>query len=226
MNSIIKNKLFAAAVVTGPAIIIALCILGLGLAGYENGMNFFEFTDAIYGRYYHHILIVYIIVLSVGFPFSLHLFKSNKIKLIHMLSSRKTLGRDIIWGILAGISSYIFLFIDLHIVLKIPVQKTDDGSIIILDVVSLVFFSGFFKELYFRGIPYYLLKQNYGEWKSFLFGNVCFAVLDWPNYGLSFFLGLIWYLFFRKKGSLIIPVIGHGVCNLLGIAVRAGIVHF
>jgi len=92
--------------------------------------------------------------------------------------------------------------------------------------ILLVIISGFFKELYFRGIPYYLLKDKFGEWKAFLFGNICFTILDWPNFGLSFFLGSIWYLFFRKRGTLIIPVAGHGLFNLLGILARAGALSF
>ena len=205
-----------------PAIIIALCIMCLGLIVHKNGMNLFELAGAIYDKYYHLILAAYIIVLPLFFPFALKLFRANGISITQELTSRKTIYGDIALGILAGISSYIFFFLDVHMVLKMPVEKADNISLILLEILSLVIVSGFFKEIYFRGIPYFLLKGKLGEWKSFLFGNICFTILDWPNFGLSFFLGLIWYLFFRKRGSLIIPIIGHGFFNLIGILARAG----
>jgi membrane protease YdiL (CAAX protease family) len=152
------------------------------------------------------------------------LFRNNDITIFKKLtSSSKNIFGDITLGIIAGISSFIFLFLDIHVLLKMPVEKTGSISIILLEIVSLVIISGIFKEIYFRGIPFYLLKNKYGEWKAFFFGNICYTILDWPNYGLSFFLGLIWYLFFRKRGSLIIPIIGHGLCNLLGVLARAGV---
>jgi membrane protease YdiL (CAAX protease family) len=209
-----------------PAIIIALCIMFLGFIVHKGGMNLFGLTSAIYDGYYPIILATYLIVLPLFFPFTLKLLKNNKISLFQKLTSKKTILTDITFGILAGISSYIFFFLDVHVMLKMPVEKTGNIQLVILEIVSLVFISGFFKEIYFRGIPYYLLKDKFGEWKTFLFGNICFTILDWPNFGLSFFLGLIWYLFFRKRGSLIIPVIGHGLCNLLGILARVGAFSF
>jgi hypothetical protein len=213
-------------IVTSPAIIIALLIAYLGFFVYKSGMNLFELASAIHDTYYLVILMSYIVVLPVFFPFAIKVFRNNGISLIQSMTSKKTLLRDVIFGILAGISSYIFFFLDVHVILKMPIEKSENSLLVILEVVSLVIVSGFFKEIYFRGIPYLLLRSRYGEWKSFLFGNICFTILDWPNFGLSFFLGLIWYLFFRKRGSLIIPIIGHGIFNLLGILARYGALRF
>lgn len=209
-----------------PAIIIALCIAGLGCIVHKRGMNLFELTSAIHDKYYLVILTTYIIVLPIFFPFALKLFRNNGISLAQNLTSKKTFLPDITYGILAGISSYTFFFLDVHVILKMPIEKTENSLLPVLEIVSLVIVSGFFKEIYFRGIPYFLLKSRYGEWKSFLFGNICFTILDWPNFGLSFFLGVIWYLFFRDRGSLIIPMIGHGLFNLLGILARCGVFGF
>ncbi len=213
-------------IIASPAILIALCILCLGFFVHKSGMNLFELTSAINDKYYLTILTVYIIVLPLFFPFALKLFRNNGISLFQNLTSKKTFFRDITFGILAGICSYIFFFLDVHVALKMPIEKTGNVFLTILEIISLVIVSGFFKEIYFRGIPYLLMKKKYGEWKSFLFGNICFTILDWPNFGLSFFLGLIWYLFFRKRGSLIIPIIGHGLFNLLGILARNGALSF
>lgn len=213
-------------ITASPAIIIALCIGSLAFFVHKSGMNLFELTSAIYDKYYLLILVLYIIVLPLFFPFAIKLFRINGISLIKGLTSRNTLFRDISFGILAGVSSYIFFFLDVHVALKMPIEKSGNVFLIILEIVSLVIVSGFFKEIYFRGIPYLLMRNRYGEWKSFLFGNICYTILDWPNLGLSFFLGLIWYLFFRKKGSVIIPIIGHGLFNLLGILARCGALSF
>lgn len=189
-------------------------------------MNLFELTSAIYKNYYTVILLIYVIILPLFFPFALKLFRENGISVFQKLTSRKLIGRDILLGILAGISSYLFFFIDVHGVLKMPIEKADNVSLVLLEVLSLVFVSSFFKEIYFRGIPYILLKNRFGEWKFLLFGNIFFTILDWPNFGLSFFLGGIWYLFYRKKDSLIIPIIGYGLFNFLGILARIGFFTF
>jgi len=221
-----KHLFSGALIISLPALIIATCIAFLSLLVYKPGLNLFELTGAMYDKYYTEILIIYIIVLPIFFPFILKIFRENGTNLISNLTSRKTIYRDIILGILAGICSYIFFFIDVHIIMKMPIEKSNNISQILLEILSIVFVSGFFKEIYFRGIPYILLKGKYGEWKTFLYGNICFTILDWPNLGLSFFLGIIWYLFYRKNGSLIIPMIGHGLFNLLGILARIGIFSF
>lgn len=213
-------------ITASPAIIIALFIACLGFFVHKIGMNLFELTSAINDKYYLLILMSYIIVLPLFFPFAIKLFRNNGISLVQNITSKKTFLQDITFGVLAGICSYIFFFLDVHVALKMPIEKTGNLLLVILEIVSLVIVSGFFKEIYFRGIPYLLMKSRYGEWKSFLFGNICFTILDWPNLGLSFFLGLIWYLFFRKRGSLIIPIVGHGLFNLLGILARCGALSF
>ena len=221
-----KEKLGLMLITASPAIIIALFIACLGFVVHKSGMNLFELTSAIYDKYYLLILTSYIIVLPVFFPFAIKLFRNNGISLVQNITSKKTFLQDITFGVLAGICSYIFFFLDVHVALKMPIEKHGNSLLVILEIVSLVMVSGFFKEIYFRGIPYLLMKSRYGEWKSFLFGNICFTILDWPNFGLSFFLGCIWYLFFRKRGSLIIPIVGHGLFNLLGILARCGVLSF
>jgi len=213
-------------IMVSPAVIIALCIACLGIFVHKDGMNVFELTNAIYDKYYKIILTLYIIVLPLFFPFALKLFRNNGISFFQCFTSKTNLFRDILFGILAGVISYIFIFLDVHVLLKMPVEKTENVFLIIFEIISLVIVSGFFKEIYFRGIPYLLMKNKFGEWKSFLIGNICFTILDWPNLGISFFHGFIWYLFYRKRGSLIIPIIGHGLCNLLGILARAGALSF
>lgn len=217
-NSTIQSLL----VISLPSLLIAISLLLLATMTFEKGMNAFEFGGAMYDKFYPIILWVYIVILPVFFYFAIKLFRKNNIPLFSIITTGKTLARDITLGILAGICSYIFMFVSIHIVAKMPLERTDSPPLIFLEIISIVLFSGFFKELYFRGIPFYLLKDKYGEWKSFLIGNIFFMILDWPNLGLSFFLGFIWYLFFRKTGSLLIPVIGHGLCNFLGILARIG----
>jgi membrane protease YdiL (CAAX protease family) len=187
--------------ICSPALIIAMFIICLGFIVHKGDMDLFELTSAIYDKYYFAILSAYLIVLPAFFPFVQKKFKENGISLVRIFSSKKSLCGDLILGALAGISSYIFFFLDVHVVLKMPVEKAGNIPLILLEVLSLVIIAGFFKEIYFR-------------------------ILDWPNFGLSFFLGLIWYLFFRKRGSLIIPVVGHGLFNLLGILARAGALSF
>lgn len=90
-------------------------------------------------------------------------------------------------------------------------------GIVILRIVALVFVSGICKEIYFRGIAKTFCGNVMGETTALLLFNVMFAMLDWYNFGFSFFAGLVWLWAYKKTGHLITSMIAHGGANLIGI---------
>lgn len=220
-----SSKLILFSVVL-PSVLTALTIGIFAVMSWQPGLGIFEFVALTWDKFYTPILVTYIIILFACFPLVVSAFKKEDLTLRDHITSPEKLKGDILFGVMAAICSYIFFYIDVHVLLKMPVHKIENISLVFLEIVSLVLVSGIFKEIYFRGIPYVLLRPKIGEWKAFFIGNICFALLDWPNLGLSFFLGFIWYLFYRKRGSLLIPIIGHGVFNLCGILARSGALGF
>jgi CAAX amino terminal protease family. len=221
-----SNPMEAAMLFVVPAIIIAGFELLLEASIYKPNMNLYDLTGKLDSNYSLIMLLLYVIVLVSLFPLTLCLFKKNGLELKHKFFRRGEKSKDILFGITAGLSSYAFGIIINHVILKFPIYKYENVHQLPIAIISLVIVSGLLKEIYFRGIPYIFLKDAFGEWTAFLMGNICFTILDWPNVGYSFFLGLIWYLFYRKRGSLSIPVIAHGLHNLLYMLAGLGAFSF
>ena len=209
-----------------PALVIALFELFLGASVCKSGMSLPEVISKMYEEYLVIILLLYTVVSVVLFPMTISFFHRNGKKLRQYFFRKEGRWKDILLGVLAGIVPYTAVTLIYDVMIYGSVAGYGDKSMLPLDIISTVFVSGFFKEIYFRGIPYIFLKDKMGEWPAFLLGNLCFAILDWPNLGLSFLLGGAWYLFYRKRGSLIIPVIAHGLYNLLIILGSLGAFHF
>ena len=221
-----NNPREAVRLVVIPAVIIATFELLLVASIYKPNMNLVDLSLKLESNYSLIMLLLYIIVLVPLFPLTVCLFKKNGLKLSQQFFKKGEKGKDILFGVIAGIVSYIPLLVINNVILKVPISKYQNISQVPVAIISIVIVAGFFKEVYFRGIPYILLKNSFGEWTAFLMGNICFAILDWTNIGFSFVLGSIWYLFYRKRGSLSIPIIAHGLYNLLGILTSLGVFSF
>lgn len=211
-----------------PAIIIALIELTIGLVGYEQDMNIIKFVSSIFLKYKLVNYFMYIVVLVGTFPLVLLLFKKHGISLkAELIPDKRKVINYIFFGLIAGIVTSAIRFTLMHILAGIPLEKNDNSiAVNILFIMSLVLVSGFFKEILFRGIPRIFLQNQIGEWTAFLIANICFAILDWPNLGLSFIFGTVWYLFYRKQKSLLVPIIAHGFHNLFGLLVSTGLLAF
>lgn len=222
-----KVGLFEVALIMAiPALLIGLFELLLVTLSIEQGMGVVETSVAMYSKYGIVMQYMYIIVLLPILPIALVLYKKYGISFKDQIFSKKGKLKDVLFGVMAAITSFMFQYIILHVIIGAPINKLNDTSIFILSFISIVLVSGFCKEIYFRGLPFVFLKEHLGEWGSFLLGNICFIVLDWQNLGLSFCFGLIWYMYYRKRGALIIPIIGHGGLNLLSLLARAGAFSF
>ncbi len=218
-QSLQKRTSFLKVILIPTVVAITMAIIELTPAAqaYRQTMGVFEFlSHVISGAPYYFALIL---VLAAAFPVTYCMFKESGIKLGSCIINKKKLPLDIVSGILAAALSYGFSFLVNQVILRYPVWRPGFNGIWILSFFSLVLASGFFKEIYFRGLANHFLKTELGEWPAFLLINLLFAVLDWQNLGMSFVYGLIWIYFYRKRNRMIVPIIGHGFHNLIAMSI-------
>ncbi|HQA59319.1 MAG TPA: type II CAAX endopeptidase family protein [Acetivibrio sp.] len=209
-----------------PSLIIAFFQLILAYTVYVPGMGIYDLTGAMLAKYDLIRILMYALIIACFFPIAITFYKSNGINIEKEFFADSKYLMDIGLGIAAAVSSFTVSYIIVHIISGFPVYRFQGYNTLWLNILSYVIVSGICKEVYFRGIPFIFLEHEFGEWPAFLFANICFTILDWPNVGLSFVLGLVWYLFYRKRGSLIIPVIGHGLYNFLCTLASMGVFSF
>ena len=164
---------------------------------------------------------IFLLVLFISLPFALILFKENNISIKDAIYNKKTLIKDIVLGIILGIISagvaYLFSLMRTfgssseHVVLY-----NQHVTTYILGIFSLSIVCGCLKELYFRGFAKYFLADTLGEKTSYILTAILFGIVDWQNMGSSIILGLLWAWAYNKNGKLIVPMVAHGIINLIG----------
>ena len=217
----IKNAGKALAITTTLTLFIATFEMVNALSFYRPGMNLLDIASYVQANKWIFAF-TFIIGNLVLLPSALFLYKANGISLKKETFERETLGGDILLGvILAIIASLISL-------LWLPIYKgrtelafVEDGKmgagVTILYVISLVFVSGIFKEIFYRGFAKRFCGPIFGEMTALLLFNLLFALLDWYNFGYSFVLGLICIFGYQKRKHMIVPMIIHGGTNLISI---------
>ena len=168
----------------------------MAAGSYRPGMNIFDIAS-----YATADMNTYCLILILGnlilLPFAILLYHQSGLSLKKEIAEKKTLGRDILLGLAALAASvivslgYSFVFAAGRSELAFNEADTSVGTTI-MKIISLVFVSGICKEIYFRGFAKSFVGSVLGETKALLLLNILFALLDWYNFGFSFFAGLIW----------------------------------
>ena len=193
----------------------------MAIGGYKPGMNIFDiatYANADMNAYCLILILANLILL----PFAILLYHQSGISLKKELAEKKTRVRDILFG-LAALAltlvlalAYSFVYTAGRSELAFTDTDTSVGTTV-MKIISLVFVSGICKEIYFRGFAKSLVGSVLGETKALLLVNIMFAMLDWYNFGFSFFAGLIWIFSYKRSGHLISSIIPHAGVNLAGI---------
>lgn len=192
----------------------------IAYANYKPGMNFFDLVSYVTSNRYIYYLIL-IVANMVLLPGAVLLFKENGLSLKDEIFGKKTLRKDILYGIaalaLTGIPTLLSTFVyGLQTDMACKGEKMTPGSFI-MGVLALGIVSGIVKEIFFRGLAKVFCGSVMGEMTALILFNVMFAMLDWYNYGLSFIIGLIWIWAYKKSGHLIAPMIAHGGINVIAL---------
>ena len=189
-------------------------------ANYKPGMNFFDLASYVTSNRYIYYLIL-IVANMVLLPGAVLLFKENGLSLKDEIFGKKTLRKDILYGIaalaLTGIPTLLSTFVyGLQTDMACKGEAMTPGSFI-MGVLALGIVSGIVKEIFFRGLAKVFCGSVMGEMTALILFNVMFAMLDWYNFGVSFIIGLIWIWAYKKSGHLIAPMIAHGGINVIAL---------
>ena len=192
----------------------------IAYTNYRPGMNFFDLASYVTSNRYIYYLIL-ILANMIMLPGAVLLFKENGLSLKDEIFEKKTLGKDILIGIIAlaltGIPSILSTFIyGCQTDMAYKAGKQTIG-LTIMGIIALGLVSGIVKEIFFRGLAKVFCGSVMGEMTALLLFNVLFAMLDWYNFGLSFVIGLIWIGAYKKSGHLISPMIAHGGINIIAL---------
>ena len=202
-------------------VLIAGFEISNALRYYQPGMNLLDIASYVFANPWIYGF-TFIFVNLVMLPGALALYKSNDISLKDEIYDRKTLGGDILWGVIlmviAALADLAFVLVSrgqTKLAFVDTIRKTP--GLVILYFISLVLVSGICKEIYFRGFAKNFCSSVFGENVAFLLFNMLFGLLDWYNMGYSFVLGLVCIWGYRRRKHLIVPMIVHGGVNLIGI---------
>lgn len=205
-------------------------LLTLTVAGYEvfrscqnyqTGMNLLDIASYANADLNTYCLVL-ILANLIFLPSAIFLYKQSGISLKKEIFEKSSLSKDIALGILLAVVSSVISLLSL-IVMK---GRTDlafagwgrlTASEIVLMIISLGIVSGICKEIFFRGFAKNFCGSILGETTALLLFNVMFGMLDWFNMGHSFIVGLLWIWGYKKSKHLIVPMIAHGVMNLISV---------
>ncbi len=189
--------------------------------GYRLGMNIFDIASYANANMNVYCLIL-ILANLILLPSAVLLYHQSGVSLKKEITEKKNLGKDILLGVAALcatlILSLVYSFVYSTGRTELSFTNTDMSlETTIMKMISLVFVSGICKEIYFRGFAKCFVGSVIGENKALLLFNLMFAMLDWYNFGFSFFAGLIWIWSYKRSGHLISSMIAHGGANLAAI---------
>ncbi len=194
----------------------------MAYSGSKPGMNVFDVASyATYPRVIY--CIVLILVNMILLPSAIMLYKKNDISIMKEITQKKTLVRDILFGIGAlAVTCVLSLVYSYGITLggtDMSAYNQSDLSLstTVMSIIALAFVSGIFKEIYFRGLAKCFVGKVMGETQALLLFNLMFAMLDWYNFGFSFAAGLVWIFAYKKTNHLLPGMIAHGGANLAAI---------
>lgn len=220
MDQTKQNAKFAITITTVLTLFVVGFELFIACCKFKPGMNFLDLTSYITSDKYIYFLIL-IVANMVMLPSAVYLFKANGISLKDEIYDRKTIGKDILIGIVAlaiteGLGLLVLLTYKGRTDMAYVTEKPTVG-IMIMWIIALGLVSGIVKEIFFRGLAKIFCGPVLGEITAFLLFNVMFAMLDWHNYGYSFIIGIVWIWAYKKTGHLLAPMIAHGGANIVTI---------
>lgn len=189
---------------------------------YREGMNILDIASYANADMNTYCLIL-ILANMILLPEAILLYKQSGLNLKDEIYNIKSLGKDIVMGIVIAVISSVISLLSLFVAKGRTElafsgwEKLSVGEIVLM-IASLVFVSGICKEIYFRGFAKNFCGSIWGETAALLIFNVLFGMLDWFNMGHSFLVGLLWIWGYKKSGHLIVPMIAHSGMNLISVA--------
>lgn len=219
MSERTDKKFNGQAVIFTMSILSAVClIVGISFIAipyFTNGNNIKSALQVWSNAYDYYLAIILLVML----PFYLMDLKKRGVDftlLKHEIINKNKLVGDILFGLLAGILSFIVIAL---IGSFTPIKGIggEDFTPFVIKFFTLVIIAPFVKEIVFRLYPKLFLEGKYGKLSAVLISNIVFGIFDWHTMGLSSVAGVIWYIFYIKRRRVIVPMIAHGSINLISL---------
>lgn len=160
MDTTKQNAKQAVALTTILTLFVAGFELLIAFTKYRTGMNFLDLTTYVTQNKYIYFMLLMIANLAL-FPAAFLLFKTNGISLKNEICSKKTLVKDILYGIIAlagtEIVGLVSILADKGKTEMAYVMTKPSAEIIILWFISLGLVSGIIKVIFFRGLARFFL---------------------------------------------------------------------
>lgn len=155
MDTTKQNAKQAVTLTTILTLFVAGFELLIAFTKYRTGMNFLDLTTYVTQNQYIYFMLLMIANLAL-FPAAFLLFKTNGISLKNEICSKETLGKDILYGIIAlagtEIVGLVSILADKGKTGMAYVMTKPSADIIILWFISVGLVSGIIKEIFFRGL--------------------------------------------------------------------------
>uniref|UniRef100_A0A7V0Z7Z4 CPBP family intramembrane metalloprotease n=1 Tax=candidate division WOR-3 bacterium TaxID=2052148 RepID=A0A7V0Z7Z4_UNCW3 len=94
----------------------------------------------------------------------------------------------------------------------------------VINFIGAIFVAPIIEEIIFRGYGKIILEQNHGLWKTALITSIAFAIwhANWYVIPIAFLFGMVIYYAYSKRKTLFVPVIAHGLNNLIALLFTFG----
>jgi len=195
-----------------PALVVAAVGLGLLAMFRSQAANLAEALQPWHRAYYFFLPAALVLVS----PLLLRGLRRRNIVLRQQWVSSNTLAGDLAVAVLAAVCGLFAAVVYVHVThfaLPHPMELPAP----LWRIVVLVVLAPPIKEIAFRLYPLLLLEPRVGALPAYFLGTLAFAIVDWHNLGASFIAGSIWYLFYRWRRRLIVPIAAHALANLIAI---------
>jgi membrane protease YdiL (CAAX protease family) len=100
------------------------------------------------------------------------------------------------------------------------------GAAAPLAIPVIVVIAPITEELFFRGMLFQAFERRLDAWRSAVLSAAVFAAvhIEWFVFVITFLFGVYLALIFRRRGTIVTPIIAHMLFNGLGVLlIRAGV---
>jgi membrane protease YdiL (CAAX protease family) len=150
--------------------------------------------------------------------------------------SIRDVGAGLVYGIVGvvvltfGVGFLLRALVDMLNLRVPPVQQElrqlAAGSAAPLAIVVIVAIAPIAEELFFRGMLFQAFERRLGVWPSAVLSAAIFGAVhvEWIVFVVTFLFGIHLALIFRRRGTIVTPIVAHMLFNGLGVlAIRAGV---
>lgn len=151
-------------------------------------------------------------------------------------ASLPDVGAGLIYGVVGalvftfGAGLLLRLLVD-ALGLRIPpvqeeLRQLAAGSAAPLVILVIVILAPIAEELFFRGLLFQALERRLGVWRAAVISAAVFGVVhvEWFVFVITFLFGIYLALIFRRRGTIVTPIVAHMLFNGLGVLlIRTGV---